>query len=919
MSKKTQNAVQPLSENTRRAIIITAIIVVAVIILSVALALILKPVPITPPANDPSSSGSSSLTIRNGDFFYTSSDDTAYPKTAQNWTKYGYKEATSSSHGFEEISTNEKVLMGIVTTATEGDGDTWADVQQDLDEDGITVANPGKHNSELEDDQVYMIAAKEPVAASILSDSFSVSSGKSVKITVWLNTKYISAESQAVVMLQKSTVSAEAENWYAYNFNVGHEGEDEQGWQSLVFHIFNRETSTKYIRLSVGLGNVYSGEKDGDVELGQKDENDKVQPVTGEGVLFVDDITYEEVTANDYRETVDSDDIQPNSFKVIENEDIGDESKYFEWKALDGTDFTSDNKFTESQQVADEMGGYSPFTNKDDFYKEDKGTETRTETGFTVYKLTHDGSVLTSPIGVRMSAEAADIGIYEGKNGGVNASYNMWQKDHHHISFWIRVKQDNMVAQANVYVQSYNTEEDKWEDIDSGSWTAQVGSQEIEKDSNCGWVKYDVYIKPDTNVKEISIMVSFGNSESYSDKDTEKSLFPSGTMYITSPSYERISSKDYNNASSGTYAKKLELKGETPSPTISNGSFSALNNTAQQPSSWTPAFAGDNILYRDGRGNEEITGIDRLAANVAGSQTLRYSDLAPTSTSGTNLDDVQRNILCVNNAASTSFGYFSNEITLSARTLYVLSVLVRTDGTAQPHFYLLNTDTTLERSERLIAEGKAVGENEQALGQSYLSSEYDGWTRQYITVLTGNESQTVRIALFNGSLDGKSLSQGSVYFDQVEMISLGTYATATDTENEDAEKYIVNWTMSSYKLNDEDITVKDFLTKEQVELLVNVGALTLEEDETAQNGTFSNILVASKFLPDEEAWNTLLKVPEPQEDDGNTDETTPETETEPVDLGLLFSVISSVALVAALLVVLVVKLFKNKKNQKKAA
>ena len=188
MNKKSKTAVQPMTENTRRAIIITAIIVVAVIILSVALALILKPGQNTPSDNNSNSGGSSSLTIRNGDFYYTASDDTAYPKTAQNWSKYGYKAKTDSSHDFETISTNEKALMGVVTTATEGDGDTWDTVNADLQVEGISAINPGKHDSELEDDNVYMIATKEATTASILSDSFSVSSGKSVKITVWLNT-----------------------------------------------------------------------------------------------------------------------------------------------------------------------------------------------------------------------------------------------------------------------------------------------------------------------------------------------------------------------------------------------------------------------------------------------------------------------------------------------------------------------------------------------------------------------------------------------------------------------------------------------------------------------------------------------------------------------------------------------------------
>ncbi len=919
MSKKTNTAVKPLSENTRRAIIITAIIVVAVIILSVSLALILKPNPVTPPDNDPSSTGSSSLTIRNGDFYYTSSDDTAYPKTAQNWTKYAYKEATSSSHGFDEIDTSRSALMGIVTTATEGDGDTWSTVAEDLAADGLDgITNPGTHSDELSDNNVYIIAAKEATTASILSDSFSVSSGKSVKITLWLNTAQLKNDSKAVIMIQKSTVSAQAENWYAYDFEVGHDAskEDDNGWQQRDFYIFNRDTGTKYIRVSIGLGNVYSGEEG--LELGE----DK-QPINGEGVLFVDDITYTEVNANEYRTTVDGD-APEHSFKVIENEDIEDESKYFGWKDL--TDKPLTGGFTEADAAAAELGDFSPFTDRDDFFKDNEPAEGEevqhnVPTGFTIYKLSHDGSAITESVGVRMDISGTDLGVYNGNNGGINTAYNMWQKDHHHISFWLRAKQINAVAQPQIFIQSYNEDEGKWEDVDSWKGSSLTFSQEIETDANCGWIKFDIFLKPDTMDKEISILVTLGNKDSYTDKETGKQLFPNGTLYLTSPAYERISSKDYNNASSGTYSKKIDLIGEAGNTSITNGTFSTLNNTAQQPTGWTQAFAGDNMLYRDGRG-DLLDSIERNATSVAGSQTLRNSDLAPLGANELNLDDEQRNILRVQNNAATSFGYFSNEITLSARTVYVFSALVKADETARPHFYMLSTDTTLERADRVIGEGKVMATNEAALGQNYASSEYtNGWTRRYIIIVTGNESIAVRLALFNGDLDGTEKGTGCAYFDQVQMSSLGSYSTATDSENEDAEKYIVNWNMSDYKLNDESLTIKDLLSKQQVELLVKVGAITLDEGETAAEGTFASLCVADKQLPSEDDWNTMLKVPETTDDgdtdDGDEEETT--TTREPVDLGLLFSVISSVALVAALLVVLVVKIFKNRKNNRKAA
>ncbi len=928
MSKKSKTAVQPLSENTRRAIIITAIILVAVIILSVALALILKPAQNTPSDNNSSSSGSSSLTIRNGDFYYTGSDDTAYPKTAQNWSRYGYEAVSGSSHGFETLSTNEKSVMGIVTTTTEGDGDTWNTVIEDLAAEGIEIGkNPGKPDSESEDDNVYMIATKEATTASILSDSFSVSSGKSVKITVHLNTEQIT-RGNAVIMLQKSTVSALAENWYAYNFNVANQND----WQELTFYIFNRDTGTKYIRLSVGLGNVYSGEEGLNLIDGQ--------PITAEGVLFVDDITYEEVTANDYRETVDAEGASNSTaFKVIENEDIEDESKYLNWDLLEGKTEADVTTYTDAKEFADSEGGYSPFTNRDDFYKdaekEDEETDPRHDvpTGFEIYKIGHNGTSVDKPIGFRLNVTDSDIATsVKGAHGGIVTLYSLWQKDHHHISFWARVDQTsgNKVAKLNIYVQSHNDNaaegEDEWEDLDNGSWTAQVSNQEIDTDSNCGFIKYDIYIKPAAVEREISILVTLGNKDgTYSELETGNKLFPSGTLYITKPAYENISSKDYNNASGNTYSKKLDLIGESATTSVSNGSFSSLNNTAKQPSGWTAVFAGDNMLYRDGKGNDEINGINRLAEDVVGSQVERgFDQYVSYKNAGEgkddNLDDEQKNVLLIKNNVATSFGYYSGDITLSARTIYVMSALVKANEGTHPYFYLLNTDTSLERSERLIATGKSLTENENSLGQAYASSELgNGWTRQYIVMITGDSTQTVRVALFNGSIDGKTLSMGNVYFDQVQLITLGSYSMSEDTdlqEGEEAEKYIVNWSMSSYKVNDKNLAVTDLLSKSQAELLVKVGALDLE-GETAKDGVLSSLMVDSKFLPDEEAWNTMLTIPETPEDDGNEEE--PAEEKNPVDWGLLLSVVSSIALVAALLVVVVVKMFKNRKNQKKAA
>lgn len=881
MSKKT--TVQPLSENTRKTIIIVAIIMVAIIILSVALALILKQDTNTPTTEDPGSTGSSSSTIRNGEFFYTSSDDTTYPRTASNWTKYGYKAKTSSSHDFESISTNESVLMGIVDLNDDDSDDqvTWQnevvdDLAIELGDRASQIKNPGIHgildkdnDVEPEDTRVYMIATKEATTASILSDSTSISSGTSVKITIWLNTEQITS-GNAVVMIQKSTVSAKAENWYAYNFNV----ENKEGWQKLEFYIFNREASTKYIRVSVGLGNVYGGEEG--LEL-TEDADGNQQPITAEGVLFVDDIRYDVVTANDYRDVVDNTDADTHSYKIIENEDITDDSQFLELVTEDGVKAVT---FNESKQYLEDTA-YSPFTDRDDFTKLVKDSENneREASGFTIYKISHDGSKTENQIALRLATS-------------IHTLSSLTQKDHHHISFWVRVNQVNKVAKANIYVQQKN-EDGEWEDATSASsWKAITTSQEIDEDKNCGWVKYDIYLKPSGVPAEISILFVLGNDDAAKDN-----LYPKGDLYVTSPSYEKISYKDYNNASSGSYVKKLDLIGSSATTSVTNGSFSSLNNTGSQPASWTPAFAGDNTIYRDGNGNVTVKDITRLATDIEGSGIYTAKDGAPAP----NYDDEQQNVLRIKNNVATSFGYFSNDITLSSRTVYVFSVLAKTTGDLKPYIYLLNTDTKLEREDRIVASVTAPyqkalsAETEQLFGQTPHGEEGEGWVRYYIIVVTGTESQTVRLALFNGSIDGSELQQGEIYYDGIEMKSIGTYSLNEPEEEKDENGEVIEKTEYELVWNENANYEKTF-------------------EQLLEDGDLEGLAYVE---PD---WDTIMKLPEKTDDnDGNGDDEKEPTEREPVDLGLLFSVISSVALVAALLVVIVIKIYRKKSNNRRAA
>lgn len=839
---KTKNT-QPLSGKTKTIILIVAICVLAAVILGIALNEILKPATKTPGSETPDNSGSSSLTIKNGDFVYTKSNSTSFPREAQNWSRYTAPTGTDTS--LVSIEDSQKALMGIIDT----DAEKWDEVSGDLS--GMTVTNPKTHDDSL-DTNVYMIASREATTASILSDSFSISSNTSVKITVWLNTSQLTDGSKAVIMLTQSTTNIKEDNWYAYDFEIGKEtgANENNGWISKDFYVFNRNSSSKSIRISVGLGNVYDSKLEDDAR-------------NGEGVLFVDDITFETVTANDYRKYADGENGGHN-YKIIEASDTTDKDIVYKELVAEGNTIiekTIDNYDDYLTEYVNKVN-YAPFTKKDDFVAVENGMP------FTIYQISNNGSVKT-PVGLRLKDTIA-----------VKTSDT--DKDHHHISFWVRVDQANVIADINILLQKkvgdkYETLDSKKDGASGELFTEEVTGQTIATDTNNGWKKFDIYIKPSSAETEISVLITLGSAKGY---EADKYV-PNGTMYVTAPTYELIAQKDYSNASSGTTSKKISLVGVTASMGVTNGTFSNTTNTAPtQPASWTPVFAGQNAIYKDGKGDEAfVKDLNTTAAAVKGSGIVKDVDSAPS------IDDSEKGVLKLVNNAATSQGYLSSNISLSAKSVYVLSVLAKVEGNAKPFIYLINNNK--DRADAVIAkiEKTAVKpvDDEAVFNQDSVT---DGWQRYYIVVVTGDDALTVRMGLFNGSIDGsvKPDNGATVYYDQADSTKIGSYSLEKDTDNEDAKLYNVTYASES-----------GYTAFDKLELADADNVVTIQ--------------------PTDSEWEKIRTIPEDNDDDDHDHENT--EEKQPVDLALLFSVISSVALVAALLIVVVIRIYRNKNKNKK--
>lgn len=865
---KTQR--QPLSDNNKKLIIIIAIVLAAVIAVSVTLGVLLKPQDKTIDPETPGTNPSSSLPIKNSNFALVESDDTAYPRSALNWNKYAYKAPNGTSHDFDSID-NSKIVMGIVDT----DAEKWQTVVNDLKEQGVTLnadKNPKQHdlatNEKHDNSNVYMIATKNDAAnALVMSDSVSVSATTSVKITVWINTSQLEGNATIMIQQSSSTPNAKEDYRYAYNYEV-----KTDGWEKFEFHVFNRKTSTQYIRVAVGLGNSYDN-------------------VDAKGVLYVDDISYETVTANDYRLKSDKAEEGDTSYKIIEKEEDATVAKVSGYRTLAGLNgeetaitYIKSDDYVADAKVDDE--GYSPFTDKDDFFKKD-GDEL-VPTGFGIYKLTNDGSVKT-PLALQLSAPIKLV----------LAETDDAEQDYAHVSFWVRTVTRNELAFANVIVERRDSGATTWESMSNGDFTVKT-EQNIATDTNNGWTKYDIYLKPAQTETEVRIVFALGSIKGYDEPDFG-GLAPKGDLFVTTPYYETISSSAYTNASSSTAVKKYDLSGSTAETTVSNGSFSgvaASDNT--QPTNWTPAFAGQNVIYKDGKGNKTPGGLTTEISAVAGSGVVTYTENGY-------VDDAAHKVLKLVShevdGKKSSYGMLSNDISLTAHTVYVFSVLARCENSALPYFYVIKNDILKNGISRedAIAAGVTSTYVKSVDGKAFCQDDttYEGtnWTRYYIVLVTGDKDQSVKLGLFNGSIDGaKPAADGAtVYYDKVTMQTVGTYSMVEDEDNKDATEYKV-----SFSINEGFTAFEDC---EDIDALIK----TIKDDVSAE---------IEIQQPASEEWKEMKTIPE-DNDDGDDDDNNTDDNKQPADInyGLLFSILSSVLLVAALAIVWVIKAFKNRKNK----
>lgn len=321
----------------------------------------------------------------------------------------------------------------------------------------------------------------------------------------------------------------------------------------------------------------------------------------------------------------------------------------------------------------------------------------------------------------------------------------------------------------------------------------------------------------------VSLKFALGSGDRWA-----SSTLTSGSMFVANVNGASISQTVYDNTSTGTYVKNVNLASASSSYTFTNGAFDdydtkdenleegkSLNeqNAAATPSNWT---FSDKTLKPNTSESSLVAGI--VALNTTDNKSFSHSDqttavfpnIAPSvfdsfygnfydvNTDLASFPGKKAQLLAIgSNNGTTGYaaGFSSGSVTLSANGYYALSVYARTVGNTTFSIYLTgesSVDSTNESGASAFVETKTASESEWAkytfyirTGQSSVSVKLNLWLGQDTTYGTV-EGETSELQAENAK------SNGTVFFDNVtyNTIDEDTYdkAETSDVANETIHK-----------------------------------------------------------------------------------------------------------------------------------
>jgi hypothetical protein len=738
--------------------------------------------------------------IKNGGFEETY--ETTYPKTPKTWSSlgdsFGGKSASLSDSKYGVISTEE-------TSFDENNQDKYGNIE-----------NPGTPGGDDDTDKnILMIYNQKPSAVKYKSQSISLPANSYALISLYVKTLDI--------------IPGDANNSDFYGATINFSGMDEpvyingintaQQWKKYEFFFEGSATSAKTLYIELGLGTGSDADSRGytsghvffdqvKMEYINRAQYETALLGTGDKEAIVELNGGSPVYSSDTDRFFyfDNNKYNTNAYYVnrINTKDLTDNELRFAYSyknRLNITDYGCNIIDQPLEVQGDYYGGITPIVPNGQIIDAKNYQDNLEDFPFLTDELKNypftntDVFVMSNNKYGTQGYKTPDFTINPYEPAAVNDIYLSYT--YYRIGVW--VKTSNFVTNGlNVYlVKDVSDGEGGYieelrltsifSDINTGK--NNLSEEDFEKDENLhnkwsNWKEYVFYVKA-SPYETVNVHLEFWlgpkNVSGKQDYNLTK-----GYCLIGGITNQKLNSTEYSSASSGDTIKKnvdLQLSDKftsAPNATIANCGFNISSETAIMqkpinPTSWTPYFGGySKLLGNDVSTLPEYHGTNAVTAGIINRNYLDayrengYIDNTVTSANIQTGDNVGHpNYLMIRNRQTTSYGFVSSELTLSAKTNYVFSVYTRTYGDARAAIYLTDED------------GKVIelSKDDNTTYANYEKQEANGWTKYTFYIKLGELSKKVKLELFNGTRDGSAAgnSIGYVLFDDAYM------ATVTDT------------------------------------------------------------------------------------------------------------------------------------------
>ena len=896
-------------------------------------------------------------TITNGDFQFGTNEKEAddYPVyTGISWSKsndsVSNTSATSSSYPSGIIDTSDDVYNAIFTESIEHTPTAnprtpsyyglvkneyaYSEDNEDKNDENKYPTNGSKilmiHN--------YLKSEKGKGTAQKFTSSTTVTVENYGKISVWVKTDKLTTKTETDeygVYISLTNNAGEQKSPLTIK-NINTDGE----WMRYDLYVEASSYTTSKVKVVLGLGTGSKNLTDGYVE----------------GFAFFDNVTYEEITSDEYETAKASADATKSIFKLDGEEYVDattSELKVSLTKKETKDNGTKAESYVGDTEVANKATTYSVAishklsaetialtdnnTELNKVYNNAKYTTSLFDAGYTAYNnIANNFEGVTNPVSsttntLYINHKDATLGAST-KTTFTIGTGKVADGKYYMISFYSKVKAGAGQTGAAISV----TEGLAAEDNNTTSILSAFTTEDYENEKTNDWALTKLFVSNklgDGIEREYKIEINFGTT---TEGITDKFALTQGYALFTGFELTELTEDEFNIATtSDTYTGSVSLgldkiNGVDDDETTDsyNFTYGASDNFTIRTSTATAVMNYTGVVGNHkmvGGENTEYTSENVVSGIINTKYIDAYTSLALTTDEVEAIkalskisENKELQALIIKNKTETSYGYIGSSKTFSSGTTTLVSVKVKVFGSAKAYVYLAVSDMLDDNAGSVLTLTGEKHDNENGFSKEFVQVvtaddclEKGGWATVNFVITAGNEDINYRMELWNGSRDEKTKSSGIVLFDEA--------STSTPTMAEFKAK------LAADDKIDETKTIKYTRMPSTVQYTDSNG------DDAEMTRTYSSEVVFEQYTKLKTVIATYETIDvdheldertTDDEDDSSSSSSSSTTTDEETSYSLplqIVSIVISVLMIIAILIIIIRKVIGEKHRKKVAS